>query len=144
MTAAGQVIRTEEIGNVSIPLADGSTIELHNVALAPGCDSNLISLGQLRESGITYHDNPVAMTLMKDGKVIPHARKNRNLFTLKLAQPGRAMATIKTVNIQPKAMAITGRGRPIHLVSKNKRIRLWHCRLAHISNAHVVRAFKFV
>ena len=97
--AAGQVIWTEKIGIISIPLADGSTIELHNVALAPGCNSNLIFLGQLQESGITYHDNLVAMTLMKDGKVIAHARKNRNLFTLKLAQPERAMATIKTVNI---------------------------------------------
>lgn len=53
VTAAGEVIRTEEVGTVSIPLANGTTIELHNVALAPGCDSNLISLGQLRESGIT-------------------------------------------------------------------------------------------
>ena len=144
VTAAGQVIRTEEIGTVSIPLADGSTIELHNVALAPGCDSNLISLGQLRESGITYHDNPAAMTLMKDGKVIAHARRNRNLFTLELAQPGRAMATIKTVSIQPRAMAITGQGRLTHFVSQNKRIRLWHRQLAHISNARVVRASKLV
>ncbi len=47
VTAAGQVIRTEEIGNVSIALADGNNIELKNVVLAPGCDSNLILLGQL-------------------------------------------------------------------------------------------------
>ena len=144
MTAAEQVIRIKEIGTVSIPLADGSPIELHNVALAPGCDLNLISLGQLRESRITYHDNPAVITLMKDGKVIAHARKNQNLFTLKLAQPGRAMATIKTVSIQLKTMAITGGGRPTHLVSQNKRIHLWHRRLAHISNACIVRAFKLV
>lgn len=66
VTAAGQVIRTEEIGTVSIPLADGTKIELHNIALAPRCDSNLISLGQLREGGITYHDSPTSMTLMSD------------------------------------------------------------------------------
>ncbi len=149
VTAAGQVIRTEEIGTVSIPLANGNSIELHNVALAPGCNSNLISLGQLRETGITYHDNPAAMTLMQQGKVIALAKRTRNLFTLDLAHPGRAMA----VTIQPKAMAIakraramaiTGRGRPTHLVSQNKRIRLWHRRLAHVSNARVVRASKLV
>ena len=110
MTAAGQVIWTEEIGIISISLADGSTIELHNVALAPGCDSNLIFLGQFQKSGITYHDKPAAMTLIKDGKVITHVKKNRNLFTLEFAQPGRAIATIKTVSIQPRAIAITGRG----------------------------------
>ena len=144
MTAAGQVIRTEEIGTVSIPLADGSKIELQNVALAPGCDSNLISLGQLRETGITFHDDPTAMTLMRNGKIIAQAKRDRNLFTLELAQPGRAMATIKAVSILPKAMAIQGRGRPTHLVSQNKRIRLWHRRLAHISNGRVVRASKLV
>ncbi len=152
MTAAGQVIRIEEIGNVSIPLADGNNIELKNVALAPGCDSNLISIGQLQETGITYHDNPTAMTLMQQRRVIARAKRTRNLFTLDLAQPGRAMATM-TMTIQPKAIAtagraramtITGRGRPTHLVSQDKRIRLWHRRLAHVSNARVVRASKLV
>ena len=138
ITAAGQVIRTEEIGTVSIPLTDGTTIELQNVALAPGCDSNLISLGQLRESGITYHDDPDSMTLMKSGSIIARAKRNHNLFTLDLAMPGQIMSAIS------RAMAITGRGRPTHLVSQNKRIRLWHRRLAHASNARVVRASKLV
>lgn len=89
------------------------------------------------------------MTLMRHGKVIAHAKQTRNLFTLDLAHPGRAMA----VTIQPKAiatagqaraMAITGQGRPIHIVSQNKHIRLWHRGLAHVSNARVVRATKLV
>lgn len=41
------------------------------------------------------------------------------------------------------AMAI-GRGRPTHLVSKNKKIRIWHRRLGHASNARVVRTSKLV
>lgn len=36
VTAAGQVIRTEEIGTVSIPLADGRKIELQNVGPGSG------------------------------------------------------------------------------------------------------------
>ena len=43
-----------------------------------------------------------------------------------------------------KAMAIRGKSGPTHLVSQNKRIRLWHQRLAYVSNARVVRAFKLV
>lgn len=109
MTAAGQLIRSKEIGTVSIPLSDGTTIELHNVALAPECDSNLVSLGQLRESNITYHDSPTAMTLMRKGKVIAQAKRNQNLSTLNLASPGQAMS----VRSRPMAMAINGRG-PSH------------------------------
>lgn len=124
---------------MSIPLANGNTIELQNVALAPDCDSNLISLGQLQESGITYHDDPSAMTQMRNGEIIALARRERNLFVLDLAHPGRAMATISQ-----KAMVITGRGWLTHLVSQNKQIRLWHQRLAHVSNARVVRGAKLV
>lgn len=143
VTAAGQVIRTEEIGTVVIPLVDGNNIELHNVAFAPRCDLNLISLGQLQETGITYYDNPTTMTLMRHGKVIAQAKRTRNLFTLELAHPGKAMAmTIQSKATQ--AMAITERGRPTHLVSQNKRIRLWHRRLTHVSDARVVRAAKLV
>lgn len=40
------------------------------------------------------------------------------------------------------AMTVTGRGRPTHLLSTNKRVRLWHRRLGHPSNARVVRASK--
>ena len=138
ITADGQVIQTEKIGTVSIPLTDGTTIELQNVTLALGCDSNLISLGQLRESGITYHNDPDSMTLMKNGSIIARAKRNHNLFTLDLAMPGQIMSAIS------RAMAITGRGRPTHLVSLNKHIRLWHWRLAYASNARVVRASKLV
>lgn len=143
MTAAGQIIRTDEVGTVSIPIAGDTAIELHDVDFAPGCDSNLISLGQLRESGVTYQDDPTMMTLMKDGKIVAHAKRERNLFTLDLATSGKAMAII-LVRPKAKAMAITGRGQPSHLVSQNERIRLWHRRLAHASNARVVRASKLV
>lgn len=112
-TAGGQVLRAESIGTIAIPLADGSSIELRDVAYAPDCDSNLISLGQLRDSGITYVDDAEAMTLVQSGRTIAQARRDRNLFILDLAMPNRAMQ-------------FTGRGRPTHLVSKNKRVRVWH------------------
>lgn len=117
---------------------------MQNVALAPEYDSNLISFGQLQETGIRFLDDLTAMTLMRNGKVIAQAKKDRNLFTLELAQPDRAMATIKIISILPKAMAIYGQGRPTHLMSQNKRVRLWHRQLAHISNARVVRASKLI
>ena len=104
MTGAGQTIRTEQVGTVVLPLSSGKVIELRNVALARGCDSNLLSLGQLRESGITYRNDPSSMTLMKVEEIIAHAKRSRNLFILDRATPG-------------KVMVLKGRGRPTHLVS---------------------------
>lgn len=136
--AAGQVIWTKKIDTISISLADGITIELHNVALAPGCDSNLILLGQLWESGIIYHDGPSSMTFRRGNKTIAHAKRSHNLFTLDLAMPSQIMLAIST------AMAITIRGWPTHLVNKNKCICLWHQQLVHVSNVKIVKTSKLV
>ncbi len=130
-TAGGQILRAEGIGTIAIPLSDGSSLRLRDVAYAPDCDSNLISLGQLRESDITYVDNSKAMTLMQAGHAIAHAKRDRNLFVLELAIPN-------------KAMQVTGRGRPTHLVSKNRKIRIWHRRFGHASNARIIRASKLL
>ena len=71
------------------------------------------------------------MTLMQSGQPIAHARRDRNLFILDLT----------TSN---KAMQVTGRGRPTHLVSKNKKVRVWHRRFGHASNAKIIRASKLL
>lgn len=73
----------------------------------------MISLGQLRESGITYRNDPSSMTLMKGEEIIAHAKRSRNLSILDRATPR-------------KVMALKGRGRPTHLVNQNKKIRIWH------------------
>lgn len=76
---------------------------------------------------------------MREGNIIAHAKRDFDLFLLDLAVSGAAMSVR---NLKPKAMAISGRGRPTHLVSTNKRIRVWYGRLAYTSNARVVRTSK--
>ncbi len=94
VTTIGQIIQTKDIGTILILLARGNTIELHNVTLAPEYDFNLISLGKLRKSGMTYHNNPTTIILMKDQNIIAEAKKKQNLFTLGLAYPEKVMAII--------------------------------------------------
>lgn len=77
---------------------------------------------------------------MRNEKVIAHTKKDENLFILEPSQSRKAMATIKTVSIWPRAMAMTRQDWPTHLISQNKRICLWYRHLVHISNAQVVRA----
>lgn len=65
VTTARQVIQIEEIGMVSILFINNNNIKLYIVTLALGYNSNLISLGQLREIGILYYNSLIAMTLMQ-------------------------------------------------------------------------------
>lgn len=77
---------------------------------------------------------------MKYEKAIANAKRERNLFVLELVAAGAAMAAR---SLKPRtAVAIGGRGRPTHLDSRNKRIRVWHRRSAYAGNAQVVRASK--
>ena len=41
-------------------------------------------------------------------------------------------------------MQVTGLGSSMHLVSKNKRVRMWHRRFEHASNAKIIRALKLL
>lgn len=139
-TASGQTLRAESIGTIAIPLVDGSSIRFQGVAYAPECDSNLISLGQLCDSKVTYVGNAGAMALMQGGQRTAHARRDRNLFIFDLATPNKVMQATR----RSKAMMTQGRERPTHLVSKNKRVRIWHRRFGHASNARVIRASRLL
>lgn len=76
-----------------IALADGASIKLEGVALVSECKSNFISLGQLQDNRITYHDKDSSMLLMQDGVPIAHARRDQTLFILDLTIPGKIMQT---------------------------------------------------
>lgn len=139
MTIAGQVILTNKIVTVFISILAWITIKLHNIALTPNCDLDLIFLGQLWESGIMYHNNPNTITLMRNGKIIAHAKKKYNLFTFESIMLSQVISAIG------KAMAITRQGLLTHFVSLNKRICLWNWQfIAHVSNAQLVRALTLV
>ncbi len=112
-------------------------MELLDTVLVPECDSNLISLEQLRKTDITFHDNPSHMTLMRHMVVIAQAKRHQNLFIL-----DRAISEI-VMKVRNLAMT-TGKIRPTHLGSKNKKVQIWHRRLGHASNAQVIMASKLV
>lgn len=129
--AGGEIIRSEEVGSIHLSTQSGAIITINNVTYRPRCNPNLISLGQLRESGITYHDHPDRMILKQGGNIIGSASKQRNLFTL-------------DTKSTEKAMIVQGRGRPTYFQSQNPKTRLWHRRFGHASNARIIQASKLV
>lgn len=144
MTAAGRIIHIEQVKTVLILLRNG-TIDLQNSALTTKCNSNLISLNQLWESRISFHDNPSSMTLIKDRKVIIEIRRSCNLFVLYLATSGKVMRVshimdMHSVSKSPTRQAMARRGRSwlTYLVSKNKKIKIWYWQLRDASNSRVI------
>lgn len=127
---------------VSIPLKN-RVIKLQNVGLVSECNSNLISLGQLRESETSFHNNSTSMTLIKNRKIIVHVRKNQNLFLLDFVIPGKIIK-ISHKSPMSRTIVLRRRERSTHLVNKNKKIRIWHRKLSHVNNARVIRALTLV
>ena len=129
ITVGGELIWFREVGTVQLSL-QSRKMTLLNIAYIPKYDSNLISLGQLRESRILYHDHPDSIILKQGGSHIGLAMRNKNLFILETKSE--------------KAMLVRGRDRPTYLLSPDLQTRLWHRRLGHASNARVAQASKLV
>ena len=126
LTAGGRIMVSEEEGTVAIQMQNGKILELENIAYVPTADSNLVSLSQLQEAGITFYDIPDHMLLKRGNATIGTASRLRNLFVLDTNTPKFAKALKKL-------------GRPTYLQSENKAVRLWHRRFAHASNARIIR-----
>lgn len=56
VTAGRDIIRSEQVETVILTLENGLQLIFSNIAYTLEYNSNLISLGQLQETGILYHD----------------------------------------------------------------------------------------
>ena len=116
------IIRLEEVDTIQLVLLNGLNIMLSNVVFALRCNSNLISLGQLRKAGISYYNYLESMILKKVGNIIGSVQKKKNLFVLNLE------------NNAIRIIIAQRRGQPTHLLRRDSKVRLWYCRFTHTSN----------
>lgn len=72
------------------------------------------------------------MILKKIGNINGSVDQKKNLFILDIEDNA------------VKIMITQEKGKPIYLLSKDPEMRLYHCRFAHASNAHIVQAPKLV
>lgn len=88
--ARRKVIQFQEIETVHLSFQSKKMI-LFNIVYIPKCNSNLILLGQLRKSGISYHDHPDSMILKQKESKIELAVKYKNLFIFETKSENKAM-----------------------------------------------------
>ena len=80
-TVSGNMVSAVGKGVVEIHMKTG-TVQIKDVALVLQATTNLISLGQLQQSGITYHNEDTKMTLKKEGRTVASAQRIGNLYIL--------------------------------------------------------------
>lgn len=93
--ARKNIIRSNQVGTVIFPLINSMQLTFSNVTFALKYDSNLISLGQLQEIGISYHNYSEQMLLRQAGKTIGSAIKKKKLFIFNTQTPSRKMTLVK-------------------------------------------------
>ena len=99
----------------------------------------LIFLGQLKESKITFYNNPTSMIQIKDRKIIIYIRKNWNFFILNLVMP-KKIIKINYKNLISYTIVLKKQKHFIYLISKNRKIIIKYYKLRYISNIRVIRA----
>lgn len=68
MIVYGDIIRLKKVDTIQLALINRLDITLSNVVFTLRCNSNLISLNQLREARILYHNYPENIILIKTKK----------------------------------------------------------------------------
>lgn len=100
---------------MQIALANAVSIKLKGIALVLECKSNLISLKQLRDSKIIYHNKETHMLLTQNSLPITQVRRDQNLFVQDIAVPEKVIQT--NIASNKHAMMTTGRKKPTYLVN---------------------------
>ena len=121
----GGSMEATEVGIATLNLPKGVTLRLPGVAYVPNATDNLISVGRLRDSGVTYHDAESGMLLKQYGRPIALAKREGNLFAM---------------NVIRKEKAMSAKGRPTYLQGTIAEQQLWHRRFGHASHARVAKA----
>lgn len=84
VTADRDSIRSKKMAIIKLTLLNQLDMILSNIAFAPRCNFNLISLSQLREIRILYYDYPKSIILKKAEIIIGSIQRKKNLFILNL------------------------------------------------------------
>ena len=85
------IIRSTQIGIITLSLENNSQLTLFNVILSSEYDSNFIFLGQLSKTDILYHDHLKQMVLKQKEKIIGSTIKRINLFVFDISPPLKIM-----------------------------------------------------
>ena len=82
-TVSGNIVSAVEKGVVKI-CTKTETVQIKDVTLVLQATTNLISLRQLQQSGITYHNEDTKMTLKKEGRTVASVQQIGNLYILNI------------------------------------------------------------
>jgi len=125
-------VEVQAIGNLSLDLASGFTLELHNVLYVPSLDRNLISVSCLSDYGFDCNFSKNDCKLQLNNKCVGLAFRQDKLYLLSMFENVNAEC-----NNAENAMSANAS-------KKRKRIdsslKLWHRRLGHISRGRIERS----
>ena len=122
--ADGSTIETIGKNTIKLFTSINNIVRIEKVIYALDCDFNLILLGQLKKTGISYHDEGSYMVLKKNGTTIARALAVKNLFLLNI--------------ITNTTLAV--RGKPTLFRGITKKKDFWHRKLCHAEYTRIQAA----
>jgi len=90
----------EDVIKLSTP--NNGVVRIEKIIYAPDCDFNLILLGQLSKTGITYHNKKSHITLKKNRTIITRASAVKNMFLFNVI-----VSTTLTIKKKPNILRKT-------------------------------------
>jgi hypothetical protein len=129
--ADGREAKVEAVGTLPLLLHDSFTLYLNNVLYVPSLRRNLISVASLEDDGYEYLFENNKCTIKFDDVIIGLAPRQGMLYMLSLNN-------FSVMNV----CDVTNKRRRIMTSDNETCLKLWHCRLCHISRGRMKRLIK--
>jgi hypothetical protein len=134
--ANGVKARVEDIGELPLELNDVFVLKLLYVLYVPSLRRNLISVSHLDDDGYNCHFGKGQCKIEFNNKCVGPAFRQDKLYLLSLSENVNVVSA-ENENAS-SSMNVSKKRKRIHDVS----LKLWHCRLGHISRGRIGRLIK--
>ena len=136
--ANGVQAEVEAIGDVSLELVNGFMLVLRDVLFVPSLEINLISVSRLDKDGYGCHFENGKCELWFDNNCVGDAFLHNELYVLSMRDKVYFVYDAN-VNVIASLSVNVNRKRKRTQVES---LKLWHCRLGHISRGRMERLVK--
>ena len=134
--ANGVEAEAEGIGDLSLELDDGFRLQLSDILYIPSLRRNLISVTRLDDDGYDCHFGNGKCQIVFNNKCVGLAFRQDKLYLVSLSENVNDVSTENENDFS--SMNATNKRKRVHDVF----LKLWHCRLGHISREKIERLIK--
>jgi hypothetical protein len=132
----------EAIGVLTLDLSNGSKLILNNVLYVPSLSRNLISVSCLADDGYDCHFGKELCEIQFNNKCVGLSFRRDKLYMLSMHENVNVVCNDRDIVCNSESSSSMNGKNKCKRCDSEMSVKLWHCRLGHISRGRIERLIK--